>query len=192
MLPSPDTRGLGLRSLILSRPLWVHLHCGPVTRSPSRGWLCRSASTDSFPPLLRPKLRGSDSYPGGLYPTEHASLCWTHYCPTTRPNRFLGIRRSVACRCRLLACCSLSACHLFARELVHARRGGPSLVPHRLPANARPAARAGVLTSLRNDSVLSGREDQQAQQFHSRHPIFRCTATDVKAGFSTGAKPSKT
>ncbi len=70
----------------LSRPLWVHLCCGPVTRSPSRGWLCRPASTDSFPPLLRPKLRGSDSCPGGPNPTEHASLCWTHYRPRTHPT----------------------------------------------------------------------------------------------------------
>src|SRR5260221_7800036 len=28
---------------------WVHSCCGPVTRSPSPGWLCRSASSVSFP-----------------------------------------------------------------------------------------------------------------------------------------------
>src|SRR5439155_22216581 len=30
--------------------LWVHLRYGPVTRSPSPGWLGRSASPASFPP----------------------------------------------------------------------------------------------------------------------------------------------
>ena len=74
----PTVGGSASGSFKLSRPLWVHLHCGPVTRSPSRRWLCRSASPDSFPPLLRPKLRGSDFFPGGLHPTGHASLCWTH------------------------------------------------------------------------------------------------------------------
>ena len=34
---------------------WIHLRCGPVTRSPSRRWLCRSAS---FPPQMRPVLQG--------------------------------------------------------------------------------------------------------------------------------------
>jgi hypothetical protein len=38
---------------------WVHLRCGPVTRSPSRRWLGRSASSASFPPRMRPKLRRS-------------------------------------------------------------------------------------------------------------------------------------
>ena len=35
----------------------------PVTRSPSQGWLCRLASSSSFPPPMQPKLRGSDFYP---------------------------------------------------------------------------------------------------------------------------------
>ncbi len=38
--------------------LWVHSRCGPVTRSPSRRRLCQSASSASFPPLTRLKLRG--------------------------------------------------------------------------------------------------------------------------------------
>ena len=58
---------------------WVHLRCGPVTRSPSRRWLCRSASSVSFPPRMRPKLRRFLTFPPvGLSPTEHASLSWTH------------------------------------------------------------------------------------------------------------------
>src|ERR1035441_6741294 len=47
--------------------LWVYLRCGPVTRSPSRGWLCQSASSVSFPPRMRPKLQGPDYYPGETY-----------------------------------------------------------------------------------------------------------------------------
>jgi hypothetical protein len=58
---------------------WVHLRYGPVTRSPSRRWLGRSASSVSFPPRMRPKLRRFLTFPPvGLSPTEHASLSWTH------------------------------------------------------------------------------------------------------------------
>ena len=45
--------------------LWVHFRCGPVTRSPPQGRFCRLASSASFPPRMQPKLRGSDSFPGG-------------------------------------------------------------------------------------------------------------------------------
>ena|SRR5215468_88288 len=44
---------------------WVHLRYGPVTHSPPERWLCRSASSVSFPPRMRPKLQGSDSCPDG-------------------------------------------------------------------------------------------------------------------------------
>src|SRR5215467_689905 len=37
---------------------WVHSRYGPVTRSPSQGWLCQLASSASFPPRMQPKLRG--------------------------------------------------------------------------------------------------------------------------------------
>src|SRR5262249_3441762 len=64
---------------------WVHLRCGPVTRSPSRRWLRRSASSVSFPPRMRPKLRRFLTFPPvGLSPTEHASLSWTHWFAKTR------------------------------------------------------------------------------------------------------------
>jgi hypothetical protein len=65
LLPSPRTRGLDLQSENYRGHLWVHSRYGPVTRSPSQGWLCRSASPASFPPRVRPNLRGSDFYPGG-------------------------------------------------------------------------------------------------------------------------------
>jgi hypothetical protein len=49
MLPSPRKRGLGLRILVLFRGhLWVYFRYGPVARSPSLGWLCRSASSASL------------------------------------------------------------------------------------------------------------------------------------------------
>ena len=58
---------------------WVHVRCGPVTRSPSPRWLCRSASSVSFPPRMRPQLRRFLTFPPvGLAPTEHASISWTH------------------------------------------------------------------------------------------------------------------
>ena len=37
MLPSPKLRKLGLRISSISGPHYVHLRCGPVTRSPLRG-----------------------------------------------------------------------------------------------------------------------------------------------------------
>ena len=89
MLPSPHKRGLGLRMSVFCRGHhWVHSRCGPVTRSPSRGWLCRSASSVSFP-------HSTDAThatgfltlaPVGLTPTEHACLLWTHSCAKTRPH----------------------------------------------------------------------------------------------------------
>jgi len=42
---------------------WVHLRYGPVTRSPSRGWLGRLASSGSFPPRRQPQLRGVCLFP---------------------------------------------------------------------------------------------------------------------------------
>jgi len=58
---------------------WVHFRCGPVTRSPSRRWLGRSASSVSFPPRMRPKLRRFLTFPPvRLTFTEHVCLVWTH------------------------------------------------------------------------------------------------------------------
>ena len=63
----PEAGGSVSRSIVFRGHLWVYLRCGPVTRSPSRGWLCQSASSVSFPPRMRPKLRGPDYYPGETY-----------------------------------------------------------------------------------------------------------------------------
>ena len=43
--------------------LCVHSRCGPVTRSPSRRWLCRWASLIRFPSWLPSKLRGFWFFP---------------------------------------------------------------------------------------------------------------------------------
>jgi hypothetical protein len=75
----PEREGSASGIILYRGHHWVHLRCGPVTRSPSRGWLCRSASSVSFPPRMRPKLRRFLTFPPvGLSPTEHASLSWTH------------------------------------------------------------------------------------------------------------------
>src|ERR1035437_8755600 len=63
----PEAGGSASRSIVFRGHLWVYLRCGPVTRSPSQGWLCQSASSVSFPPRMRPKLRGPDYYPGETY-----------------------------------------------------------------------------------------------------------------------------
>src|SRR5262245_59260243 len=73
---------------------WVHLRCGPVTRSPSRRWLGRSASSASFPPRMRPKLRRFLTFPPvGLSPTEHVCLFWTHSCAKNSAGKSKGLAR---------------------------------------------------------------------------------------------------
>src|SRR5215475_15133638 len=98
MLPSPHKRGLGLRSSVFCRGHhWVHFRCGPVTRSPSRGWLRRSASSVSFPPRMRLKLRRFLTFPPtGLSPTEHVCLFWTHYSAETWSRRHLILANDTA------------------------------------------------------------------------------------------------
>src|SRR3982751_6119732 len=82
MLPSPDHSGLGLPGNFSRGHRWVHFRCGPVTRSPSQGRLCRLASSTSFPPRMQPKLRGSDSCPGGTHlPLNTPAFRWSHYGP---------------------------------------------------------------------------------------------------------------
>src|SRR5947199_4253533 len=75
MLPSPDHSGLGLRGNSYRGHLWVHFRCGPVTRSPSQGRLCRLASSASFPPRMQTQATGFRLFPRwDSPPTEHASL----------------------------------------------------------------------------------------------------------------------
>src|SRR5580704_8503416 len=53
----PERGGSASGSNLFRGHLWVYFRYGPVTRSPSLRWLCRSASSASFPPRIRPKLR---------------------------------------------------------------------------------------------------------------------------------------
>jgi hypothetical protein len=75
VLPSPNTRRLGLRSNLCRGHLWVHLRCGPVTRSPSSRWLCQSASDHSVSLLSATQATGLlTSALAGFSPAECASL----------------------------------------------------------------------------------------------------------------------
>jgi hypothetical protein len=74
MLPSPPNRGFGLWIPDFRGHLCIYFRYGPMTRSPSHGWLCRSTPCTSFPPRMRSQLQDSDFYPGGPIPTEHISL----------------------------------------------------------------------------------------------------------------------
>ncbi len=59
--------------------LWVHLRCGPVTRSPPLRWLCQSASDHLVSLLSATQATGLlTSALAGLTPAERASLRWTH------------------------------------------------------------------------------------------------------------------
>ena len=60
--------------------LWVHLRCGPVTRSPSSRWLCQSASDHLVSLLSATQATGLLTLAlAGLTPAERASLDWTHW-----------------------------------------------------------------------------------------------------------------
>jgi hypothetical protein len=61
------TLACGVRPLGLGSRgnLCVHFRYGPMTCSPSHGWLCRSTPCASFPPRMRFQLQGSDFSPGG-------------------------------------------------------------------------------------------------------------------------------
>ena len=53
ILPSPPNRGFGLWISDSRGHLCVHFRYGPMTCSPSHGWLCRSTPCASFPPHMR-------------------------------------------------------------------------------------------------------------------------------------------
>src|SRR5215510_9557556 len=82
MPPSPDSRGLGLRSSFLSRPPLGSRALRPgdsltiprMALSVSFIHFVSSADATDATELLTPTLVG-------LTPTEHVSLRWTHYCP---------------------------------------------------------------------------------------------------------------
>ena len=68
-------RKLGLRSHLCRGHLWVHLRCGPVTRSPSRRWLCQSASDHLVSLLSATQATGLLTLAlAGLAPAGCASL----------------------------------------------------------------------------------------------------------------------
>ena len=79
MLPSPDTRGLGLRSFILSRPPVGSLALRPgdsltiPKMALSIGFIRFVSSADA---IQVTRLLTSTAV--GLTPTKHASLRWTH------------------------------------------------------------------------------------------------------------------
>ena len=86
MLPSPRSRGLGLRIYSLSRPPVGSLALRPgdsltiPKMALSVGFIRFVSSTDATPAT---GLRAST--PVGLSPTEHASLRWTH-CSAKNPS----------------------------------------------------------------------------------------------------------
>src|SRR5688572_32394150 len=76
---APPLRARPPELFFLSRPPLGSLPLRPVTRSPSPRWLGRSASSVSFPPRMRPKLRRFLTFPPvRLTLTEHVCLVWTH------------------------------------------------------------------------------------------------------------------
>ena len=128
MLPSPHPRGLGLRIIFCRGHFWVHSRYGPVTRSPSQGWLCQLASSASFPPRMRPKLRRFLTFPPvRLTLTEHVCLVWTHW------GRVEKKRGSVQNRRRLRRAASFVAAlaeKSIAPSLLPAHRTGRADFPH--------------------------------------------------------------
>ncbi len=88
MLPSPGTKGLGLRSQFLTRPLLgsLALRPGDSLTIPRMAWsvgflrfVSSAEATQATGVLTVP--------PVGLAPTEHVSLSWTHSFPKTQSRR---------------------------------------------------------------------------------------------------------
>ena len=94
MLLSPFRCGLSLWVLGFRGHLCVHFRCSPMTRSPPKRWLCRSASFASFPPRMRSKLQGPDSCPGRSHLLLNTpALSWTHTeIPVSRNYAARGLR----------------------------------------------------------------------------------------------------
>ena len=68
MLPSPFVWGLGSRIHLVSRPLRVHSHYGPVTRDLPKGDLVDGLQSLGFPPPCHPSYGASDFCPGRFNP----------------------------------------------------------------------------------------------------------------------------
>ena len=105
VLPSPCVGGLGLRGDTFRGHLCVRLRYGPVTRSPSQGWLCRWVSGYRFPSSLPSKLRGCWLLPrqdlpasAGLAPAERISLTSGHTDAPYQPRRALSAVGSLCMR----------------------------------------------------------------------------------------------
>jgi hypothetical protein len=101
MLPSPYRRGLGLRIVLCRGQFWVHLRCGPVTRSPSHGWLCQSASEHLVSLLSATQATGLLTVAlAGLSPAECASLrldALLYECSTPRQGACEVVRQAIPC-----------------------------------------------------------------------------------------------
>ena len=84
MLPSPERRGLGLRSLFLSRPPVgsLSLRPGDSLTIPSMALSISFTRFVSSTDVIQ-TTRLLTLAPVGLTPTEHASLRWTHSLPKT-------------------------------------------------------------------------------------------------------------
>jgi hypothetical protein len=67
--------------------LCVHFRYGPMTRSPSHRWLCRSTPCVSFPPRMRSQLQGSDFSPGGFISHRTHQPSSGHTMPSPIPRQ---------------------------------------------------------------------------------------------------------
>src|SRR5215510_39511 len=145
MPPSPDSRGLGLRSSFLSRPPLGSRALRPgdsltiprMALSVSFIRFVSSADATDATELLTPTLVG-------LTPTEHVSLRWTHYCPKTPPAFTGGVRRP--------------------------RRQSPLVEQFPSGASSRGCSFARICKPLRNRRPRSASNGQAAGQ---PAPIFR-------------------
>ena len=98
MLPSPNSRGLGLRGHDFRGHLCVHIRYGPMTRCHPMGGSSMGfrASVSLLPAIQATELLALA--PAGLSPAERASLCWTHdhvsrFRTNGTPARFPGLDR---------------------------------------------------------------------------------------------------
>ena len=75
----PPDGGSAFRSRRFRGHQWVYLHYGPVTCSPSyKDGFVDKLQKFSFLSPCYPSYGAPNFYPGGIFPTEHTSLRWTH------------------------------------------------------------------------------------------------------------------
>jgi hypothetical protein len=104
----------------VSRPLMGYFRYGPVTRSPSLRWVCRSASSASLSSADTTQAKGLLTFaPVGLPPTEHVCFFFWRHCFAKIPCALKIVRFPA----------TMAASHPFTLERQESVPVNPSGIP---------------------------------------------------------------